>query len=152
MSSPAASAPSLPSSVSALGYAGLLPFAAATLGSVLLDGEQRAFSLRALIAYAAVILSFLGAVHWGLALRAAGGEVGRAFAVGVLPSLVGWVALLLSERHALALLLAGFGAFWLYEHRIAGERWLPPDYLVLRRHLTLLVCSLLAVAALFSGA
>jgi hypothetical protein len=142
----------LPSSVPALGYAGLLPFAAATLGSVMLDGEHRAFSLRVLIAYAAVILSFLGAVHWGLALRAGGGEAGRAYLAGVLPSLVGWLALLLPGRQALPLLLVGFGAFWLYEHRVAGERLLPRAYLDLRRNLTLLVCSLLAVATLFSGA
>ncbi len=152
MPSPATSSPSLPSSVPALGYAGLLPFAAATLGSVLLDGEHRALSLRALIAYGAVILSFLGAVHWGLALRAAGGEASRALVVGVLPALAGWVALLLPDRHALALLLVGFGAFWLYEHRVAGEALLPHDYLDLRRNLSLLVCGLLAVAALFSGA
>ncbi len=152
MPSPATSSPSLPSSVPALGYAGLLPFAAATLGSVLLDGEHRALSLRALIAYGAVILSFLGAVHWGLVLRATGGEASRALVVGVVPSLVGWVALLLPDRHALALLLVGFGAFWLYEHRIAGEAQLPRDYLDLRRKLSLLVCSLLAVASLFSGA
>jgi hypothetical protein len=152
MSTPAASAPSLPSPIVALGFAGLLPFAAATLGSLLPDAELRAFSLRALVTYAAVILSFLGAVHWGLVLRAAGGETGRASVVGVLPSLVGWIALLLPARQALPLLLAGFGAFWLYEHRIAGERLLPRAYLDLRRTLTLLVCSLLAVATLFSGA
>jgi hypothetical protein len=152
MSTPAASTPSLPAPILALGYAGLLPFAAATLGSVLLDAEPRALSLRALVAYAAVILSFLGAVHWGLLLRAAGGEAVRACVVGVLPALVGWIALLLPARQALPLLLAGFGAFWLYEHRIAGERLLPRGYLDLRRILTLLVCSLLAVATLFSGA
>ena len=50
-------------------YAGLLPFVAGALGIALLDGEPRQFSARALVAYGAVILSFVGAVHWGLLLQ-----------------------------------------------------------------------------------
>ena len=62
----------LPPAATALGYAGLVPFAAGALGIVLLGDELRVFAARALVAYGAVILSFVGAVHWGLFLAGCG--------------------------------------------------------------------------------
>lgn len=137
--------------VAALGYAGLLPFVACVLGIAVLDGEPRQFAVRALVAYGAVILSFLGAVHWGLLLRATQARVQRQLVVGVLPSLAAWAALLLQDRHALAALAVAFGVFWLYEHRVAGLDLLPADYLRLRRSLSLAVCSLLALGLVALG-
>lgn len=137
--------------VAALGYAGLLPFVACVLGIAVLDGEPRQFAVRALIAYGAVILSFLGAVHWGLLLRATQARVQRHLVIGVLPSLAAWAALLLQDRHALAALAAAFGVFWLYEHRVLGPGLLPADYLRLRRSLSLAVCSLLALGLVALG-
>lgn len=142
---------SLPPGAAALGYAGLLPFAAAALGTVLLDGAARDLAARALLAYGAVILSFLGAVHWGLALRAGASAAARSLVVGVLPSLAAWCALLLEVRHGLALLVVAFGAFWLYEHRVLGACMLGEAYLRLRRSLTLAVCSLLALGLIALG-
>ena len=141
----------LPPGASALGYGGLLPFAAAVLGIVLLDGEMRALAVRALLAYGAVILSFLGAVHWGLVLARPPGDTARRLLGGVLPSLAGWVALLLPARFGLALLVMAFGAFWLYEHRVLGARFLPGSYLGLRRNLTLGACALLTLGLIAHG-
>ncbi len=141
----------LPPGLAALGYAGLLPFVACVLAIALLEGEGRAFAVRALVAYGAVILSFLGAVHWGLLLRQSGAAAQARLAIGVLPSLAGWVALLLPDRYALALLVAAFGGFWLYEHRVVGTALLPGDYLGLRRHLSLAVCALLTLGLLLVG-
>lgn len=137
--------------VAALGYAGLLPFVACVLGIAVLDGEPRQFAVRALVAYGAVILSFLGAVHWGLLLRATQARVQGQLVVGVLPSLAAWAALLLQQRHALATLAVAFGVFWLYEHRVAGVDLLSADYLRLRRSLSLAVCSLLALGLVALG-
>ena len=113
----------LPPGLVALGYAGVLPFVACVLAVALLEGEGRAFAVRALVAYGAVILSFLGAVHWGLLLRQPGAAARVRLAIGgVLPSLAGWVALLL-----------------------------PGGYLDLRRHLSLTVCALLTLGLLLVG-
>jgi hypothetical protein len=98
-----------------------------------------------------VILSFLGAVHWGLLLRGPAAAVQARLAVGVLPALAGWVALLLPERYALALLVVAFGGFWLYEHRVVGTALLPSSYLDLRRHLSLAACALLTLGLLLVG-
>jgi hypothetical protein len=141
----------LPPGTAWLGYAGLLPFAACALAVALLGEEPREFAARALVAYGAVILSFLGAVHWGLLLARPAPDTRRRLAVGVLPSLAGWAALLLSPRHGLALLVVAFGAFWLYEHRALGTSLLPDGYLRLRRELTLGACSLLAIGLVALG-
>ncbi len=141
----------LPRAVVTLGYAGLVPFVACVLGVALLDGEARELAARALVAYGAVILSVLGAVHWGLLLRSTGPALTLRLAAGVVPSLVAWVALLLEERHALALLVVAFGGFWLYEHRVVGNGLLPADYLRLRRGLSLAVCALLALGLVSYG-
>jgi len=137
--------------VSLLGYAGLLPFVAGVMGIALLDGESRQFAARALVAYGAVILSFLGAVHWGLLLRATGPSGHAQLSVAVLPSVAAWGALLLPERYGLAALAVAFGLFWLYEHRVLGERVLSAPYLRLRRSLSLAVCSLLALGLIALG-
>ena len=121
------------------------------LAIALLEGEARTFAVRALVAYGAVILSFLGAVHWGLLLRQPDAAAPARLAIGVLPSLVGWVALLLPDRYALALLVVSFGAFWLYEHRVVGTALLPLGYLGLRRYLSLAVCALLTLGLLSVG-
>jgi len=141
----------LPPRLAALGYAGLLPFVACVLAIALLEGEARAFGVRALVAYGAVILSFLGAVHWGLLLRQPDAAAPARLAIGVLPSLAGWVALLLPDRYALALLVVSFGGFWLYEHRAVGPTFLPQGYLDLRRQLSLAVCALLTFGLLSVG-
>lgn len=141
----------LPPGLVAFGYAGVLPFVACVLPIALLDGEARAFAVRALVAYGAVILSFLGAVHWGVLLRQPDAAAQARLAIGVLPSLAGWVALLLPDRYALALLVAAFGGFWLYEHRVVGTALLPGGYLGLRRHLSLAACASLTLGLLLVG-
>jgi hypothetical protein len=151
MSEHPASVPSLPPGASALGYGGLVPFAAAVLGIAVLEGDLRVFAARALLAYGAMILSFLGAVHWGLLLARPVSDAPRRLLAGVLPALAGWVALLLPERYGLALLVVAFGAFWLYEHRVLGARLMPAPYLGLRRNLTLGACSLLALGLIALG-
>ncbi len=92
-------------SAQALGHLGLLPFFAlallswspmgAIVGGVAVAGLARL----ALVAYAAVILSFLGAVHWGFALLTPGiprSVVRQSLIWGVMPSLLGWLALLMT--------------------------------------------------------
>ena len=100
----------IPTSALQLGLAGLIPFVAAALSLwVPLPGLEPAQGLRLGLAYGAVILSFLGGVRWGAALRPLS-ERRQAveFAVSVLPSLAGWLALLLPDIPALCLLIVGF--------------------------------------------
>lgn len=137
----------LPAHTAALGYGGLVPFVACALAMLLLpDAGMRHLAGRVLVGYGAVILSFLGGVHWGLAMRAPNGRVMGMLTIAVLPSLLGWATLLLPGEQALAIQTAVFGGFWFYEHRVLGPGVLPRQYLDLRRWLTLVVVASLGFA------
>ena len=95
-----------------LGYLGLVPFAASALG-VWLDQPG---AMAALAGYAAVILSFVGAIHWGLASAARVPSRERLIA-SVLPALVAWVALLLPQPAGVGAMAVAFVAFRVWEQR-----------------------------------
>lgn len=83
-----------------LGNFGLFPFfVLAAAAWVPLPAVPARLAELAFAGYAAVILSFLGAVHWGLALltpRLTKPQAWNALGWGVLPALLGWLALLLA--------------------------------------------------------
>lgn len=132
-----------------LGYGGLLPFAAGAFAVVTQQGE---WALQALIAYGACILSFLGAVHWGWVLgpdgvaAKPGLPVARTLVLGVVPSLVAWVALLLPAEQGLGLLIVGLASWYLYEQRVLGVAVVGAVYLALRQQLTFGAVACLVVA------
>lgn len=148
-------APQTASAARLLGYAGLLPFAAAAALAWLGPPAWRGQALAALAGYGAVILSFLGAVHWGLALRAPAAEAPAAWprlVLGVAPALVGWVALLLPVRPGLALLAAGVMAVAAVETAAARRGLVPDAYLRLRWILSLGAGACLLAGSLARGA
>jgi hypothetical protein len=131
-------------------YAGVVPFVLCLLGVALLPNYGlRELAQRIAISYGAVVLAFVGAVHWGLAL--AGTLVWRPIRIAgaILPALIGAAGTVISGQRGLALLVVGFGVFWLYEHRNVGTE-LPAAYLSLRRNLSLVVCTLLAITMIIS--
>lgn len=140
----------LPFLAVALGIAGLIPFFA--MGYLSLGSEpERAGG--GLVAYGAVILAFLGAVHWGFALQDPSGRAERArLALGVVPALVGWVAVLftiaLSVEAALALLIMGFAGVTVVEARAQRLQLMPRGYMMLRYGLSGSVLLVLVVVAL----
>jgi hypothetical protein len=75
-----------------LGLAGLIPFAAASATRAAGPPELAGPALLALLAYAAVILSFLGGVRWGAELSAERPSP-AVIALSVLPSLAAWTLL-----------------------------------------------------------
>jgi len=97
-----------PAAVAWLGYGGLLPF----LGSALLcwlEPNHRSLWLAMLLTYGAVILSFVGALHWGFAMvhpDTFGQRASGMYLWSVMPALVGWVAVLVTPAVGAALLLS----------------------------------------------
>lgn len=83
-----------------LGNFGLLPFFALAIAAWLpLSAVPARLIELAFVGYAAVILSFLGAVHWGMAMLTPQfnkQQTWNALGWGVLPALLGWLALLLA--------------------------------------------------------
>jgi hypothetical protein len=149
---PDAPSVTLPPAANWLGYGGLLPFITLAPAS-LLDDHHALFFGDALFAYGAVILSFLGALHWGFAMTASGLDAGQRKACiiwSVIPALLAWPALLVAPPFASLFLLVGFGAAYWQDKRLARIAGLPAGYLVLRFRLTLVACLCLAAGAFSS--
>jgi hypothetical protein len=118
---------SLPVLARWLGYAGLIPFVAIAGGLWFGPVEWRATLHPAMLGYGAVILSFMGAVHWGLAMAGEGQGAQRRLALSVLPALLGWLALLLPASFGYATLLLGFAGLCLLD-LLAGRHGLVPSW------------------------
>ena len=147
----------LPPTAIILGIAGLLPFVLCALGALTTgSGDVATRYVLALSAYGAVILAFLGGVHWGFGLDAAGAPpalVQRArFGLGVVPSLIGWAGLLVTfiglPKTGLLVLVAGFIATTVVEARAAKQGWMPASYMGLRWVLSVVVVVLLVSVCL----
>jgi hypothetical protein len=109
----------------ALALAGLIPFVGCA-AMVALGGADADAWLGALIAYAAVILSFLGGTRWGAALER-GSPDATTLILSNLPALVAWAALLPLEMPSpmrLSLLSAGLALMWLWDRR-RRPAWYP---------------------------
>lgn len=116
----------------ALGLAGLIPFVvgvAAMRWPGLLPSPVPGGAAGALAAYGAVIVSFLGGIHWGLAMSGAGGQTPLRLAWGVVPSLLAWPALLLPPAWSLAVLAAALVLCFMVDRRaypvVGLSGWLP---------------------------
>lgn len=114
-----------------MGYLGLLPFAAAAAG----PWSGLPWTLEWLLAYGAVILSFVGAIHWGLAMGRRNPSP-TAFYGSVVPALIGWLALIPPAIVGLPVLIVGFIGWRVWEQRYA-EAVLPRWFRRLRTVLTL---------------
>ncbi len=138
----------LPRPVAWLGYGGLLPFLG--LAAAVLLRVEEDLARPALVGYGAVILSFVGALHWGFAMLLPGlgeAERTRLFAWSTVPALVAWPAPLASPPLAAFILMAGFVAHYLQDRRLARRAALPAWYLPLRLQLSSVAClSLVALA------
>jgi Protein of unknown function (DUF3429) len=112
-----------------LGYGGLIPFVGLASAIWFLDPADRSRSMAALLGYGATILSFLGAIHWGFAMRDASAPPRSLLVWGVLPSLLAWAALLVGPQAGLWLVAAGLWACLAVDRvvytRFGAHAWLP---------------------------
>ena len=130
-----------------LGYAGLIPFVSLTAAVIFAHGDLQQLAGRALIAYGAVIISFLGAWHWAAAITRGGDSASLPrMGYAVTPALLGWVAILLPFSWGVALVISG-----LLMACLADGRWqtgAPAWYRQLRQHLTLIATASMTAAVL----
>lgn len=124
-----------------LGYAGLLPFLLMMLGVWFADVSWMDDFVKGQLAYAIVILSFLGGLHWGAALlrpELAETDKKKALAWGVTPSLIAWSSTLFGG-FGFAVLMAGFIAALQVDRQLYPLYGMPEWMLVLRKKLTIVV-------------
>ncbi len=153
-----------------ISLAGAVPFLVLA-AIVLLDPLGSPTAIEALVSYGAVVLSFLGAVHWGFALRdtahpvngeplppAVLGAERQLLIFGTIPAIIGWAALSLmlhfnAPALALFVLLAGFFITIVVETIGRGRGVVAGNYLALRWGVSVIVLLVLVVvlAAVLTG-
>lgn len=138
-----------PRIVAWLGYGGLIPFVALA-ALTCIDRERGAYWHGDLCIYGALILSFVGALHWGFAMQLGNISASQrnfVFAWSVVPCLIAFAALV--ERSVLGdiLLVSGFVLHYLQDRRLDAIAGLPAWYLPLRLQLTAVAVVCLAVSA-----
>ncbi len=137
----------LPTTAVILGLLGLLPFLGCSLGALTFSSDGASRSMLGLSAYGAVILAFLGGVHWGWALDPRPETAARVerlrLGLGVVPALVGWAGMLVTfiglPLIGLAVLAAGFIGLTIVEARGTKAGLVPPGYMWLRWGLSVVV-------------
>jgi glutaredoxin len=128
-----------------LGYGGVLPFVLGLLAVGLAPDpglRERAADLT--LAYGAVILAFLGAIHWGRMLERGTLSDAPMLAVwGVLPSVVGWLSLALPFVWAAPIQALLFLEVYIMDRQLLRAEPAAQPYLALRARLPGVVASLM---------
>jgi hypothetical protein len=113
----------------------LLPFVLLAVAIWVAEPGYRAFAGLALIGYGAVISSFLGAIHWGLVMREASKQSLALLGWGVMPSLLAWVAFMLSPASGLLVIATVLWVCFAVD-RVLYPRFKVQDWLPMRLALT----------------
>jgi len=127
-----------------LGFGGLLPFVILAAATMMGLHTPFAPAHALLIGYGAVILSFVGALHWGAQLSAHKLSAGP-FIWSVVPALIGWVALMLPAKLGALCLIGGLVMCWGYDMRLIRKKEWPSFMGALRTILTAIACLSLSV-------
>ncbi|MEM1364181.1 MAG: DUF3429 domain-containing protein [Pseudomonadota bacterium] len=138
-----------------LAVGGLIPFWALALFLFAADSGEL-YERLALVGYGATILAFLGGIRWGAAITqtngsgtSGSGTGGRVvLALSVLPSLAGWLALLMPALTALLVLIACFIAQWVWDFLSVRSGSLPAWFGTLRAVITAGAVVALGIGAL----
>jgi len=127
--SPSAPHATPPPWVLRLGYAGLIPFVVGAALVHLVDPALMPFTMLALAGYAATIASFLGGIHWGLAMRETTERRLSPYVWGVVPSVLASVAVIMPPRAGLVVLGVLLAMCYLVDRRLylrcQMQGWLP---------------------------
>ena len=138
--------PTAPQAARQLGYAGAIPFVAGALACLPFAGSLREWGVLLLLDYGAIILSFMGGVHWGAAMLRDDTSLAP-LGKSVAPSLLALVATLIGGRTGLFLLASGFAGLLFYDENETAVGRVPSWYPSLRRPLSAIVISALLIGA-----
>jgi len=155
-----------------IGLAGVLPYVATSLSTVycafeihratelgtglFVNGKTAEALLHVLeplqIGYGATIISFLGAIHWGLEWAGYGGTQGYPrYAIGVAATALAWPTILMPVEYALITQFLIFNFLYYHDSRATKSGLAPPWYGVYRFVLTFIVGSAIVVSLVGRG-
>jgi len=139
----------LPVAAFVWGWAGVIPFVALACAIVLADEQWKHYASNTLVSYSAVILTFMGGVHWGVVMVRTQTSTLLYF-TGIVPSLFAVGSILLPSIFALPLLITGFITLLICDLWLVHAKILPKWYGHLRVQLTSAVVICLLVTVLHS--
>jgi Protein of unknown function (DUF3429) len=143
----------IPAAAAILGAGGLAPFLGLLAAPILGAEPFGRPPLAVLAIYAAVILAFMGAVHWGLSMAGYGGrrDTSWRYAASVVPALLAWFSVaFLPLSVALGVMAGVFALLLLYDLRSSRIGTAPPWYARLRWRLTAVVVPCLLAASVLT--
>lgn len=133
-----------------LSILGLLPYILLGLAALGPHADSAGRMMSAFVAWSAIVLTFIGGVHWGLVLRdtdPAQPFRGVRAGLAVLALIIGWVALMLPivapSWLALVVLIVGYVGALVAEHHAGQQNLLPPRFLWARWAFTLVAAAML---------
>jgi hypothetical protein len=123
------------------GYAGTLPFIACIAATLFIDNAQIAhIATFTQLSYAAMILSFLGGVHWGQALpRNNTSQMAFAMIPSIASLFIILYALIGDTNIALATMAALFWVLYIGDKKSMPKDLVPEGYFTFRLILTIIV-------------
>jgi Protein of unknown function (DUF3429) len=135
-----------PAPARVLGLCGLIPFVGGAL-AVIFTPEVKPEAVATLLAFGAVILSFLGGIRWGFAVLEGEGAGWSAYSMSVLPGIFAWSGSAAGGPVGLLILAIALGLWYLAERSAPPSIELPGWYMRMRGALTAAaVLSLIAAA------
>ncbi|ORY14622.1 hypothetical protein BCR34DRAFT_598966 [Clohesyomyces aquaticus] len=154
-----------------IGLAGVLPYLGTSLATVtcawtinhatngataLMSSATAEAALHVLeplqVGYGAMIISFLGAIHWGLEFAGYGGHHGyNRYAIGVVAPAVAWPTVLMPVEYALITQFGAFVLLYYYDTRATYRGTTPPWYAIYRFVLTFIVGTSIVISLLGRG-
>jgi hypothetical protein len=132
-----------------LTYLGILPFLMCTI--TIFSGWEQANAVFVLRAYAAVIISFISGIHWGIGMKDSQHSTVWLLATSNIISLLAWGCLLIHQvMIALMTLTLLFVVLLLIDNRLYKMQQIELWFIKLRRHATFFValCLISSIARL----
>lgn len=127
-----------------LAYLGLVPLCLSTLMLLLNISNELALTMTHY--YGAIVLTFIGAIHWGRSMQYSNIQ---SVTLSVIPSLYAFFCLLIPVTIALPLLTLGFLTLYLYDAQHYSQY---PWFNAMRARLTSVFSGLLLINWLVTGA
>ncbi len=133
-----------------LTIASAVPFVVLGVAVSMRSFEDNNFAIHALLSYSTVILSFLGGIHWGVAVSNYAHErkvANMLIAESVLPTTLAWGVLLHADLHIQLLVLTVLFTFvWAIDSVLVGRSIIPMWFFEIRCIITPVVVVSLYVA------
>ncbi len=132
--------------------AGAIPFFVGAIWLLMASPSLRPHISQALTHYAAVIISFLGGIQWGIGVATIDAQPKTArslFMLSVVPSLLAWLMLFMpvsTARIIVALVLIGF--VWIIDTLLHVQKVIPTWFFRLRSIISAIVLTSLALTLL----